>query len=181
MYLPLIALNIAGIALGAGATFVNDLFFIFTAREHHVKKHEIRIIKRFNLAGLLCAGIVVLTDLFLLLAEVATGVFQNEGVTYAKILILAVLFAALLAMRNVHLPALERAQEKHRHLSESFFSHHDGLIATAVISITSWLFIITIFTLQNQGAILDLPFTILTYLLAVYALVRTVLLFKKRF
>lgn len=166
--LTLYATYLIAISIGAGAAFINDLFFIISLKHHVLKRHEIVILKQLN-------NIQVFLIVWILLSEIVFLSFQIQnfsldsfiGATIAKLFIeVTVLFCALL-IRQMHLPALIRHQHTYGHLSDSFIEHSNSLVGTCVTSMVSWGFIVLITSAAFNMKVSDFGFstTIIAYII----------------
>lgn len=165
--LTLLGLYLVAIAIGAGAAFINDLFFIISLKDHVLKRSEIITLKQLNLIQTILIVWIILTEITFFAIQIQNytlGVFL--GSTVAKLLIeIVVLFCALL-LRQVHLPALIRHQNTYSHLSNSFIEHSNSLVGTAVTSLISWFYIVLLTSASFENVIIDFGFgtTIISYI-----------------
>jgi len=162
----LFALYMVAIAIGAGASFIFDFFFVSTLKDHKLTGFEVVALKQLNLIQLFTILWILVVEITFISLELMYSTVQLvPGMLIAKVLIALVVLFCVLLIKQVHYPALLRHQRQYHHLSNSFLMHSDGLIGTCAISIISWFFIILITAGEVNAYVADFGFTntIITY------------------
>ncbi len=165
--LTLIALYVLAISIGAGCALINDLFFFLSLKHHVLKRHEIVTLRQLNNMQLVLIVWILIAEITMIALNFQYAMnWHLAGVVIAKILIeITVLFTTLL-LRQVHLPALIRHQNRYAHLSDSFLEHSNALVSTCALSLVSWFFIVLITSGEFNRYMMDFGFiqTIMSYI-----------------
>ena len=151
MYLLFYIILLSSISLAAGAAFMGDIFFFITLKKRRVALNEIETLKRMSGISMISCVIALFSQIVLTAIIISTSLSLGYEESYLIILLLLITFTCSLTMRNIHLPTLKRHHHDHAHLSDKFIEYHDPLIATAAVSTFSWIFIIFLLSLRNQG------------------------------
>lgn len=144
-------------AIGTGSSFISDVFFIFSFKNHKLKVHEIKILSRLQFTCIVSAILAIISRIILLALQIEANVYIHESLQYSMILILGVILVSTIVLRRFHIPALLRHQQKYTHLSESFKEHHDALITTSALNLISWIFVLILVAIENHSLVLNLP------------------------
>lgn len=169
------------IAVGAGCAFINDLFFSLSLKNHRFKNHEIVTLKQLNNIQLFLIVWIIIAEITMTTITYQYAInWTLSGALIAKIVIeLVVLFTAL-SLRQIHMPSLLRHQNTYGHLSDSFVQHSNSMVATSVVSLTAWFFIVLITSSEFNVRVGDLGFgqTIISFVLVSLISVWIVLFLK---
>ncbi len=130
------------IALGAGAAFIFDSFFILSLKHHLLRPYETSALKRISLFSIVASVIGLMAYIFGLAFAFEEAADFPLAFISAKTVFFCLAFITALTLRRIHLGTLLRYQKSYAHLSESMIIHHDALISTAAYSTLSWLALI---------------------------------------
>ncbi len=177
MNIFLFSIHFSALALGAGAAFIIDLFFVTSAKIRILSTRDVKMIFRLNFAVLVSIVIALVTDISIISFEVMEA--TNTGFSYwlLKLLLLSIVFLAALTLRKIHLPTLLRHQKHSAHLSDSFIYHSDALINTVIVSTITWISVILATTYEYVANIGKAPSTLSFIILYCIALFFSIKLF----
>ncbi|MEN9649502.1 MAG: hypothetical protein RL094_469 [Candidatus Parcubacteria bacterium] len=158
MDLAFYSLFLVSAAIGTGSSFIADVFFIFSFKNHQLRISELKMLLRLQFTAIIAASVALVSRLAYDAVRINSNIAIQSGVETALIFIFAIILVSSIILRKFHLPALLRHQQKYSHLSDSFKDHHDALIATAALGLISWLFIIFIAACEAQTFSISLHF-----------------------
>lgn len=157
--------HVFGAILGAGGAFVSDGMFFSTMQDGKITKTEMRFLhvgSAIVVAGLL---VLILSGSFLFLLD--TEKYLASTKFLAKVTIVAIITANGIAFHFLHLPLLRRNLGIPLRSSPAFRKVTPYLLASGVISTTSWISAVIL------GSLTQVPYSygaIMTVYLGVIAI-----------
>lgn len=154
-------MHIFGAVLGAGGAYVSDIMFLSSVKDEVISRTELRFLKigsYFVWTGL---TLLILSGL-LLFSTNPTG-YLASAKFLIKMFIILVIFINGLIFHLVHLPRIHRHMGSHYPSSDEFIRKKNFLIASGVVSVTSWTFALIL------GSLRSIPIEFTTALIAYIA------------
>jgi hypothetical protein len=157
----LATVQLVSIALGAGAAFIIDLFFISSLSHSKLRPKEVFMVKRLSLLSITAACVALFIQTFILFSIQAT--IPDNFLSFSFITILFTIAALIcsITLRKIHIPALLRHQNNHAHLSDHHLHHGEEIVLVSTISTVSWVTVLVIYAIAQIGEYLSpYPFII---------------------
>jgi hypothetical protein len=185
MNVLLYALELVGISVGAGSAFIFDTFFALSIKDHIIKPFEERMLRRINLFTVTGSTIALVSATLLIAFKLQNADFDTLDISLAEILLLGIGLLTSVTLRKIHLPSIVRHQRVYVHLSNSFATHQDSLVSTAIYSTVSWIFLLFVIACEQEsfGQILHSSFYmwLIAYILSGLILSKLAIFFKNKF
>ena len=131
-------LHIFGAVIGAGGAYMSDAMFFSTIKDEVISGRELRFLKlgsNFVWGGL---ALLFLSGLGLFLTD-PSG-YMESSKFLIKMFIVLVIFINGIIFHLEHLPRMRRHADHHFPSSDEFNRKKKLLIASGVVSVTSWTF-----------------------------------------
>ena len=131
-------LHIFGAVIGAGGAYMADAMFFATVKDEVISKRELKFLKigsNFVWVGL---AVLFLSGLGLFLTNPAG--YMESSKFLIKMFIVLVIFLNGVIFHVEHLPRMHRHADTHFPSSDEFIRKRSLLIASGVVSVTSWTF-----------------------------------------
>ena len=181
-YLIFYILFVSAISLGSAASLLLDVFFFISLTHRRLKIHEVKNLKLLSGISTISIVVSIAALISLLSFRIGYGLYSGDSMLFILSALLLVAFACSLNMRNVHLPALKRHQHDYHHLSESFKHHQTSLLSTSVVSIVTWIFVLTLIAADARDVTLIVNFwqIIVSYIVIAYVLSKITVFLKRK-
>lgn len=131
-----ILLHIFGAILGAGGAYVSDAMFFSSIRDKVISHRELQFMKIGS--TFVWAGLIISIISGILLFMTSPGVYLESSKFLIKVFIVFVIFVNGIYFHAGHLPMLHRHKDQHYPSSDEFNRKKKFLIASGVVSVTSW-------------------------------------------
>ena len=150
--------HILGVALGAGGAYVSDVLFLSSIKDEVISKVELRFLKIGS--AFVWAGLILLVLSGIALFSTNPDGYLDSSKFLIKMFIVLVIFINGLIFHFTHLPRIGRHADHHLPSSDEFNRKEKILIASGVVSVTSWTFALIL------GALRAIPLDFTTALVA---------------
>ena len=157
--------HVFGAVLGAGGAFVSDAMFFSSVKDKVISKTELRFMKIGSTFVWIGLGILFVSGLLLFSTNPAG--YLDSSKFLIKMGIVLVIFLNGLVFHLTHLPRMRRHAGHHYPSSDEFERKKKLLIASGVVSVTSWVFALVL------GVLGSIPVT-LTEALIIYVVFEVV-------
>jgi len=168
--------HIFGAIIGAGGAYVSDAMFFASIKDEVISKVELRFMKIGS--TFVWVGLAILFVSGLLLFSTDPSGFLVSSKFQIKMFVVLIIFLNGLVFHMTHLPRMHRHAGHHYPSSDEFTRKSKFLIASGVVSVTSWTFSIILGSLR----IIPIDFTtaFIGYILFEIVFVYTALIFAKK-
>jgi hypothetical protein len=148
----LATIQLVSIALGAGAAFIIDLFFISSLSHSKLRPKEVLMVRQLSLLSIVSACLALFIQTMILFSIKAT--IPDNFITFSFVTILFTITALVcsITLRRIHIPALLRHQNQHAHLSDHHLHHGEEIVLISTISTVSWVTVLIIYAIAQIGA-----------------------------
>lgn len=168
--------HVFGAVLGAGGAYVSDAMFFSAVRDEVITKTELRFLRLGS--TFVWLGLIILVISGALLFSTNPEAYMASSKFQIKMLIVAIIFVNGVIFHWGHMPHLHRHVDVHYPSSDEFVRRKKFLVASGVISFTSWTFAVIL------GMLRMIPFTfvdaLLLYLVVEVVTIGFAMLFAKR-
>ena len=147
----LATVQLVSIALGAGAAFIIDLFFISSLSHSKLRPKEVLMVRRLSLLSITAACVALFIQTFILFSIQATIPDNFLSFSFITILFTIAALVCSITLRKVHIPALLRHQNNHAHLSDHHLHHGEEIVLVSTISTVSWVTVLIIYAIAQIG------------------------------
>lgn len=130
------------LCLGVASSLIIDVFIIIVEKTRKIKGFEKKIMERIMSFSFLFSMFIFLSQLafvffiFMNQTEFTTRTYLFAVITFC---ISSILVFCTATQKYYQFKILERYQEQHNHLSDSFIKHHSEFKQTSVINFVLWL------------------------------------------
>jgi hypothetical protein len=138
------------LALGLASSLVVDVFLIMVEKTKKIRGIEKRIIDRvMSYTFLFSVSIFFIQLMYFFYIFINQENFSDTTYFFSAItfLISSLLLFSVTTQKYYQLKILERYQEQHAHLSDSFINHHKEIRRTAALSLILWILLYASFLL----------------------------------
>ncbi|MEX0933471.1 MAG: hypothetical protein WDZ74_01825 [Candidatus Paceibacterota bacterium] len=135
-----VTLHVFGVAIGAGAAYMNDIIFMSSMKDRVLSSVEIRILSLLSKVVWFGLGLLVVSGILLFLLDPVTYSVSTKFL--AKMTIVAVLLINGVVFHRAHLPLLKSIENKVLTNYSRFQKGSSLLVVSGAISIVSWSFAI---------------------------------------
>ena len=139
-------LHVFGAVLGAGGAYLSDAMFFASIKDEIISKVELRFLKIGS--AFVWIGLALLFISGLLLFSTNPAGYLESSKFMIKMFIVFVIFINGLVFHFTHLPRLHRHADHHLPSSDEFTRKAKLLIASGVVSVTSWTFALILGSLR---------------------------------
>lgn len=146
-------LHIFGAIIGAGGAYVSDIIFLSSVKDKVISKTELRFMKIGSI--FVWTGLVILIITGLLIFSTNTSLYLDSSKFLIKVFIVFVILLNGLVFHLVHLPRIDRHVDHHYPSSDEFSRKKKLLVASGVVSVTSWTLTVIL------GSLPSIPFSFL--------------------
>ena len=168
--------HIFGAIIGAGGAYMSDAMFFASIKDEIISKIELKFMKIGS--AFVWTGLAILLVSGLLLFSTDPSVYLASSKFQIKMFIVFVIFMNGLVFHMVHLPRIHRHADHHYPSSDEFTRKSKFLIASGVVSVTSWTFVIVLGGLRTIPIDFTTVFT--GYILFEVVFVYLALIFAKK-
>lgn len=140
-------LHILGAVLGAGGAYVSDAMFFSSVKDRVISSVELRFLRIGSLFVWVGLGILVLSGLLLFSTNPA-GYLASSKFLFKMFVVLVILVNGII-FHTVHLPRIHRHAGHHYPSSDEFMRKREILIASGVVSMTSWTIALVLGVLRS--------------------------------
>ena len=131
-----IILHVFGAVIGAGGAYLSDIMFLSSVKDRVVSKTELRFLKVGSIFVWFGLVLLVVSGLLIFLSDPSH--YANSSKFLIKMFVVLVIFINGLYFHLWHFPLLHRHSDHHYPSSDEFARKKKFLVASGVISITSW-------------------------------------------
>lgn len=139
--------HIFGAIVGAGGAYMSDAMFFASIKDEVISKVELKFMKIGS--TFVWIGLAILFVSGLLLFSTNPSVYIASSKFQIKMFVVLVIFLNGLVFHMTHLPRMHRHADHHYPSSDEFSRKSKFLIASGVVSVTSWTFSIILGTLRT--------------------------------
>lgn len=139
-------LHIFGAIIGAGGAYVSDAMFFASIKDRIISGRELQFMKIGSM--FVWGGLILSIISGLLLFSTNPAAYLESSKFLIKTFIVFVIFANGIYFHAGHLPMIHRHKDHHYPSSDEFNRKKKFLIASGVISATSWTFVIILGSLR---------------------------------
>ena len=139
--------HIFGAIVGAGGAYMSDAMFFASIKDEVISKVELKFMKIGS--TFVWIGLAILFVSGLLLFSTNPSVYIASSKFQIKMFVVLVIFRKGLVFHMTHLPRMHRHADHHYPSSDEFSRKSKFLIASGVVSVTSWTFSIILGTLRT--------------------------------
>ena len=169
-------LHVFGAIVGAGGAYVSDAMFFSSVKDEVISQTELRFLRLGSMFVWIGLAIIVVSGALLFSTNPEAYLVSSKF--QIKMLIVAVIFVNGLIFHWGHMPHLNRHVDTHYPSSREFIRRKKFLIASGVISFTSWTFAVIL------GGLRSIPFefseALVLYLVIEIVMIGGALLFSRR-
>jgi uncharacterized membrane protein len=151
-------LHVFGAVIGAGGAYVSDAMFFSSVKDQIISKVELRFMKIGS--TFVWIGLALLFVSGLLLFSTNPAGYLESSKFLIKMLIVFVIFLNGLVFHLTHLPRMHRHAGHHLPSSDEFTRKEKLLVASGIVSVTSWTFALIL------GGLRTIPIDFTTALIA---------------
>ncbi|NCS99001.1 hypothetical protein GW764_02325 [Candidatus Parcubacteria bacterium] len=139
-------LHIFGAVLGAGGAYVSDAMFFASIRDRIISGRELQFMKIGS--AFVWFGLILSIISGILLFSTNPAIYIESSKFLIKVFIVLVILINGVYFHMGHLPMIHRHKDHHYPSSDEFNRKKKFLIASGVISVTSWTFTIILGSLR---------------------------------
>jgi len=165
--------HVFGAILGAGGAYVSDAMFFSSIKDRVISGRELQFMKigsTFVWVGLIIA---IISGIFLFSTN--PGVYSESSKFLLKVVLVGVIFVNGIYFHKGHMPLMHRHKDEHYPSSDEFVRRKKLLIASGVISMTSWTFVVIL------GMLRSIPIDLVTGLIGYVIFEIIAILFARAF
>ena len=130
------------LSLGLASSLIIDVFIIIIEKTKRIRGIEKNMMNRFMSYSFISAVFIFLIQtLYLAYTYLSIDVFSFKIYIFSVItfFLSLILLLCTATQKYYHFKTLQRYQEKHQHLSDSFIIHHKEFKQTSIIIFSLWL------------------------------------------
>lgn len=142
-----VIMHIFGAVLGAGGAYVSDAMFFSSIKDRVISGRELQFMKLGS--GFVWIGLILTIISGLLLFSTNPEGYLESSKFLIKMCIVGVIFLNGIYFHKGHMPLLHAHTDEHYPSSDEFTRRKKFLIASGVISVTSWTFAIILGVLRS--------------------------------
>lgn len=139
--------HILGAVLGAGGAFMSDMMFFSCVKDRKITTTELRFLRLGS--TMVWIGLIVLIVSGALLFSLDPVRYLDSSKFLVKMTIVLIILANGLFFHYMHIPRIERHQNKDLRLSDEFQKHGPTLVASGAVSLTSWFLALVLGVLRG--------------------------------
>ena len=168
--------HILGAVLGAGGAYVSDAMFFSSVRDRVIGAVELRFLRLGSIFVWMGLGVLIVSGALLFSTNPA-GYLASSKFVFKMFVVLVILINGIV-FHTVHLPRIHRHAGHHYPSSDEFMRKRGILVASGVVSMTSWTVALVLGVLRSIPV--DLGTGILVYIIFEIVMISGALLFSKR-
>lgn len=139
--------HLLGVAIGAGAAFMGDLFFFISARDRKFSKDESRFL---HIAGnMTWIGLLLLIISGIGLFATNPEQYLNSTKFLAKLVIVAIIIVNGFILHLGHMPRIKKVIGLHFPTSKEFRDNSRIMLMSGAVSVVSWTTVIILGSLKS--------------------------------
>ena len=169
-------IHVFGAVLGAGGAYLSDAMFFTSVKDKVISKTELHFLKIGSIFVWVGLGMLFISGLLLFSTNPAG--YLESSKFMIKMLIVLIIFLNGLVFHMTHLPRIRRHAGQHYPSSDEFTRKSKLLIASGVVSMTSWTFALILGGLRTIP--IDFTTALVGYLVFEIIAVSFALLISKR-
>lgn len=147
----LTTVQLVAIALGAAGAFIIDMFFITSLSHSRLRPHEVSMVRRLSLLSIVSACLAIFLQTLILFSIRQTIPDSFLSFSFVTIIFTIAALICSITLRKVHIPTLLRHQNDHSHLSDHHLHHGEDIVLVSTISTVSWLLVLIIYAVAQDG------------------------------
>lgn len=169
-------LHIFGAVLGAGGAYVSDAMFFASIKDEVISKVELRFLKIGSI--FVWVGLTLAIVSGLLLFSTNPAGYLDSSKFLVKVCIVLIIFLNGMVFHLTHLPRMHRHAGHHYPSSDEFTRKSKLLLASGVISVTSWTFVLILGSLRSIP--IDFTTALVGYIVFEVVAVSVAMVFSKK-